>query len=212
MTESPSISHEIEIKLDLGSFTNYLKLIGFLGHIEDEVYHVNGFFDTEDRELARQGWALRVRAENSRGLVTIKSIGSSLGIASIRQEIEAQISRGEAMAIINLQADVMDLSVLPVEYLKEQVGPINVARLVQFENIRQRKLFKISDQNYMLEVDKTEFNDGSVDYELEMELADTARLETIEASLRKLFLTLDIPFVHQQESKFVRALSRAGIA
>jgi uncharacterized protein YjbK len=212
MTEPPNICHEIEIKLDLGSFTNYLKLIGFLGHIEDEVYHVNGFFDTEERELARQGWALRVRAENSRGLVTIKSIGSHTGIAAVRQEIEAQIGRGEAMAIINLQADIMDLSVLPIEYLKEQVGQVKVARLVQFENVRQKKLFKIGDQNYMLEVDKTEFNDGSVDYELELELSDTARLDTIEANLRKLFLSLDIPFASQKESKFNRALSRAGIA
>jgi uncharacterized protein YjbK len=211
MPESPNISHEIEIKLDLGSFTNYLKLMGFLGHIEDEVHHVNGFFDTEDRELARQGWALRVRAENSRGLVTIKSIGSYAGIAAVRQEIEAQIGRAEAMAVINLQADVMDLPVLPVEYIKEQVGPVRVARLVQFENVRQRKLFKIGDQNYMLEVDKTEFNDGSVDYELELELSDTARLETIEDNLRKLFITLDMPFIQQRESKLVRALSRAGI-
>jgi uncharacterized protein YjbK len=86
-----------------------------------------------------------------------------------------------------------------------------VARLVQFENVRQKKLFKIGDQNYMLEVDKTEFNDGSVDYELELELSDTARLDTIEANLRKLFITLDIPFINQKESKLVRALGRAGI-
>lgn len=211
MSESPIIAHEIEIKIDLASFTNYLKLIGFLGHIEEEVHHLNGFFDTEDRKLASAGWALRVRAETKRGLVTIKSIATQAGMATVRQEIETQISRGEALAVINLNADVMQLPVMPVEYIKEIVGAVVVTRLVMFENVRQKKLFKIGDQNYMLEIDKTEFNDGSVDYELELEMADISRLEIVEQKLRKLFNTLDIPFVQQTESKFARALKKAGI-
>ena len=211
MNENHKMTQEIEIKLDLGSFTNYLKLIGFLGHIEDEVRQINAFFDSDDRKLANAGWALRVRAESRRGLVTIKSIATNKNIATIRQEVEAQINRQEAMALINLQTDIMELPVMPVEYLRQEVGKIKVNRLVQFENVRQRKLFKIDDQNYMLEIDKTEFNDGSVEYELELELSDTSKIETIEASLRKLFLTLDIPFIRQTESKLARALVRAEI-
>ena len=211
MNENHKMTQEIEIKLDLGSFTNYLKLIGFLGHIEDEVRQINAFFDSDDRKLANAGWALRVRAESRRGLVTIKSIATNKNIATIRQEVETQINRQEAMALINLQTDVMELPVMPIEYLRQEVGKIKVNRLVQFENVRQRKLFKIDDQNYMLEIDKTEFNDGSVEYELELELSDTSKIETIEAGLRKLFLTLDIPFIRQTESKLARALVRAEI-
>ncbi len=211
MNENHKITQEIEIKLDLGSFTNYLKLIGFLGHIEDEVRQINAFFDSDDRKLANAGWALRVRAESRRGLVTIKSIATNKSIATIRQEVETQINRQDAMSLINLQADVMELPVMPVEYLRQEVGKIKVNRLVQFENVRQRKLFKIDDQNYMLDIDKTEFNDGSVEYELELELSDTSKIETIEANLRKLFLTLDIPFIRQTESKLARALIKADI-
>ena len=65
--------------------------------------------------------------------------------------------------------------------------------------------------NKRLNIDKTEFNDGSVEYELELELSDTSKIETIEANLRKLFLTLDIPFIRQTESKFARALKKANI-
>jgi len=36
MPQQPNITREIEIKLDLASFTNYLKLLGFLGQIEHE--------------------------------------------------------------------------------------------------------------------------------------------------------------------------------
>ncbi|MEA1980905.1 MAG: CYTH domain-containing protein [candidate division Zixibacteria bacterium] len=211
MNENHKMTQEIEIKLDLGSFTNYLKLIGFLGHIEDETRQINAFFDSNNRKLANAGWALRVRAESRRGLVTIKSIATNKSIATIRQEVETQINRQDAIALINLQADVMELPAMPVEYLRQEVGKIKVERLVQFENVRQRKLFKINDQNYMLEIDKTEFNDGSVEYELELELSDTSKIETIEANLRKLFLTLDIPFIRQTESKFARALKKADI-
>ncbi len=205
------MSREIEIKLNLGSFTNYLKLMGFLGQTEKEERHLNAFFDTQDRKLSAAGWALRVRAENHRGLVTIKSIAKETGSAFIRQEIEAEISRSEALDVLALQVDVMDLPVLPVEYLTEKLGRLEVMILVKFENLRQKKFFKIADYTYLLEIDKTEFGDGSVDYELEVELPDTSRLETVEDSLRRMFNSLSIPFETQSESKFARALKRAKV-
>ncbi|HOP05997.1 MAG TPA: CYTH domain-containing protein [candidate division Zixibacteria bacterium] len=205
------MNKEIEIKLDLGAFTNYLKLLGFLGQIDKEERQLNAFFDTEDRQLAKSGWALRARAENDRGLVTIKSIAVEEGDAFIRQEIEAEISRGEVLDILALQRDVMAMNVIPVQYLKEKVGELDVMILVKFENVRQRKSFKIGDYNYILEIDKTEFSDGSVDYELEVELTDTNRLETVVDSLRKIFESLGIPYLRQTESKFARALKHAGI-
>ena len=211
MVRQHKMSREIEIKLNLGSFTNYLKLMGFLGQTEKEERHLNAFFDTEDRKLSAAGWALRVRAENHRGLVTIKSIAKETGSAFIRQEIEAEISRSEALDILALQVDVMDLPVLPVEYLTEKLGRLEVMILVKFENLRQKKFFKIADYTYLLEIDKTEFGDGSVDYELEVELPDTSRLETVEDSLRRMFGSLSISFETQSESKFARALKRAKV-
>jgi len=211
MSRPHKIGREIEIKLNLGSFTNYLKLMGFLGQTEKEERHLNAFFDTEDRQLSAAGWALRVRAENHRGLVTIKSIAKETGSAFIRQEIEAEISRSEALDVLALQVDVMGLPVLPVEYLIEKVGRLDVMILVKFENLRQKKFFKISDYTYLLEIDKTEFGDGSVDYELEVELPDTSRLETVEDHLRRIFDSLSIPFETQSESKFARALKRARV-
>jgi len=211
MSDSSELNREIEIKLDLGSFTNYLKLVGFLGQIEQEDRHINGFFDTEDRRLSKKGWALRIRAENNRGLVTVKSIPTQEGLAVIRQEIESEIPRGQALEIINLNVDVTSIDCIPMDHVRQHVGGRSLTRLVMFENVRQRKVFKIADYNYVLEIDKTEYNDGSVDYELELELGDTRNLDVIEDKLRKLFHSLDIPFVHQSESKFHRALKKARI-
>lgn len=211
MNDANHINREIEIKLDLVSFTNYLKLIGFLGKIEQEEHHTNVFFDTEDRKISKAGWALRVRAENYRGLVTVKSIPTEKGLAVIRQEIEAEISRTQAIDIINLNFDILKLDIMPVEFIKEKLGDSSVMRLVKFDNTRQKKVFKIGDCSFILEIDKTEFSDGSVDYELELELKDTESLEMVEAYLRKLFDSLDIPFTLKKQSKFHRALEKANI-
>ena len=212
MGHTGSVDQEIEIKLRLDSFADYLKLLGFLGRVEREEHHTNGFFDTEDRKLAAEGWALRVRAESDRGLVTVKSESSKPGTAVIREEIEAEISRGEALDILNLRRDVMTISNEPINFVKRMCGNVAVTKLVHFENTRQIKPFKIGDYNYMLEIDKTEFTDGSVDYEVELELPDESRIEIVEDKLRKLFVSLGIPFNLQTESKFVRALKKAGMA
>jgi len=211
MFNEPHIPREIEIKLDLGSFTNYLKLLGFLGQIEHEELQQNGFFDSEDRKLAKTGWALRVRVEKKRGLVTIKSIPAKPGLAVVRQEIETEIPRRDALDILSGAMDVMKLPVMPIEYIKDKIAKVKVQPLVKFDNLRQKKLFKIDDASYMLEIDKTEFSDGSSDYELELEMSDINRVDTVEAALRRLFSQLGIPFVKQSESKFGRALKRAKI-
>ncbi|MEA3296905.1 MAG: CYTH domain-containing protein [candidate division Zixibacteria bacterium] len=211
MVYSHKMNQEIEIKLNLGSFTNYLKLRGFIGQIEHEDRHLNAFLDTEDRKLADAGWALRVRAENQRGLVTIKSIATESAAAFIRQEMEAEIQRSEALEVFALRRDVMSFPVIPIEYLREKLGDLSLMMLVKFENLRQKKYFKIGDYTYTLEVDKTEFSDGSVDYELEVELPNTDRVETVQDALRKMFNSLSIPFERQSESKFARALHRAKI-
>ena len=202
---------EIEVKIKLDTFTDYLKLVGFLGQIESEEHQINGFFDSEDRRIGKGGWALRVRAENHRGLVTVKSIPTKAGLAVIRQEIEAEIGRGDALAVLALQADVLALDVMPITFIRKEFPGVHLARLIQFENTRQKKLFRIGDYNYLLEIDKTEYSDASVDYELEIELTDASRVDIVEGQLRKLFSTLGIPFEKQSESKFARALHKARI-
>lgn len=211
MADTYEVHREIEIKLDLDSFTDYLKLTGFLGEVEYEEHFVNGFFDTEDRQLSNDGWGLRVRSESSNGLVTLKGELAPSGAARIREEIEAEIPRGEAIDLLNLRKDVMSLGKPPIDFVRKKWGDIKLAKLVHFESTRQKKPFKIGDYDYMLELDKTEFTDGSVDYELELEMPEESRIEIVEDKLRKLFASLDIPFKLQTENKLVRALKKAGI-
>ena len=202
---------EIEIKLQLESFPDYLKLIGFLGNIEYEDHHLNAFFDSEDRYLSRSGWVFRVRVENERGLITIKDTGQQTGSAMVRQEIEAEISRSTAMDILNLRMEPLSISVTPVEFIRNEFPRVKLAKLIQFNNVRQRKTCQLGDKDYVFEIDKTEFSDGSVDYEVEIELTDIGQIENVENDLRKLFGNLNIPYARQTESKLARALKKAKL-
>ncbi|MBN1213170.1 MAG: CYTH domain-containing protein [candidate division Zixibacteria bacterium] len=206
-----SKSLEIEIKLQLESFPDYLKLIGFLGNIDYEDRHLNAFFDSEDRHLSSSGWVFRVRVENERGLITVKDTGRQAGSAMVRQEIEAEISRAMAMDILNLRLEPLSISVTPVEFIRREFPELKLAKLIQFNNVRQRKTCQLGDKDYVFEIDKTEFSDGSVDYEVEIELTDIHQIENVENDLRKLFGNLNIPYARQTESKLARALKKAKL-
>jgi inorganic triphosphatase YgiF len=203
---------EIEIKLCVASFADYLKILGFLGNVDGESEQLNCFFDTEDRQLSEAGWALRVRVSGDHGLVTVKGIPTEEGLAVVREEIESTVPRGTALAVVNLQHDIMSLSVEPIEFIRDRFPEVQLARLVEFRTLRKHKLFKMGDCDYQLMVDQTSFHDGSVDYELEVELPDIKEIATVEDCLRKLFDRLKIPFEPQSESKFERALKCSGIA
>jgi uncharacterized protein YjbK len=202
---------EIEIKLRLGSFTDYLKLLGFVGNVDSEEQYLNCFFDSEDRSLYEAGWACRVRIKSKTGLVTVKGLPKESGMATIRPEIETEIPRGSAVEIVNLQADILDLDIEPVNFIKTKFPGIRPAKIVDFKTTRQKKSHQIGDYRYTLEIDKTEFADGSVDYELEVELAGTEQIVTVENGLQKLFSSLAIPFEKETECKYLRALKRARL-
>lgn len=201
---------EIEIKLRLESFTEYLKLLGFLGSPDRELHQINCFFDSEDNTLHKAGWVIRVRAEDDRGLVTLKGTDSEEHeLAVMREEVEAVIGRGEAMSIINLERDILSLDAEPVRFVRKNWPGLALSRQVQFSNTRQLKNYKIGDYSYVLELDRTEYADGTVDYELEMELDQPERTEVVIPSLQKLFASLDIPFERQEQTKLERALLRS---
>jgi len=211
MGNSYDLQKEIEIKLDLGSFTNYLKLLGYLGQIDRELKQTNCFFDTEDYQISKNGWALRIRLESDRGLVTVKGKTISNDKAAIREELEAEISRMDAENVINLNKDVLSMPIKPIEFVKEKWNPSALSKIVHFENNRQYKEFKVGDCCCIFEIDSTSFADGSVDYELEIELKEESQVETVYDNLKKLFTSLHIPFENQSQSKYARALKRAKI-
>jgi adenylate cyclase class IV len=199
---------EVEIKVQLGSFTDYLKLLGHLGPIEREEHHLNGFFDSAARELSAAGYALRVRATDHGGSVTVKSLVSLHESLAIRKETIGDIDASLARALIAGRADLMSLSNPAIDLVREDFPDLKPVLLLQFRNDRQVKKYRLGDHDLNLEIDKTEFADGSMEYELEIELDNETQFEAVENHLRKMFASLAIPFANQTKSKFERALQR----
>lgn len=198
---------EIEIKLSLRSYPEYLKLIGYLGHMDHEERLINSFYDTPGRELSKADWAYRVRVTSDSGLVTLKGLTTVSGAAAIRQEIQEQIARPLAFEIINDRHSPLNIDCRPAEFVKNELGFSSLVKVVRFEILRQSKQHSICDRQYTFEVDTITFADGSSDYELEVELPDHEIIETAERDLWRLFDHLNIPFEVQTESKFARALA-----
>ncbi len=199
---------EIEVKIKLESFTDYLKLIGALGPIDREEHQVNAFFDSPERKLSQAGYALRVRSSDQQGSVTLKSLVSQSDAVATRREIIGEIAPGLARSLIFGQTDLMELDIEPVAIIREKFPGLRLSRLLQFRNNRQVKQYRLGDYDLALEIDKTEFADGSVEYELEIELDDESQFQPVQDSLRRMFNSLVIAFASQTKSKFERALQR----
>ena len=199
---------EIEIKIQLESFPDYLKIIGYVGLVDSEENHLNAFFDSPDRKLSVAGYALRVRATNTAGSVTLKSRGSQSESVAVRSEFIGEIGSGVARDVIDGRTDLMSLECKPIAIVREQFPDLEPKLLLQFRNHRQIKRYFLGESEYDLEIDTTEFADGSIDYELEVELADETESERVLAGLQKIFISLAIPFLPQTKSKFERALER----
>lgn len=212
-----NLKKESELKVVLESFADYLKLVGSLAPIDSEIIQKNAFFDTSDRVLGNDGWVLRVRTEtysftgDSRGLVTLKGLDTGAAEFTERTEIEQSIEHDLAEQLIVGAADLFDYALEPVDYLSRRYGRLTLSRLFKFTNIRKTKQQSIGRLQYLLEVDKSEFADGAVDYELEIEVNDSADQPLVAVQIKKLLQSLGLHFQIQKASKFERALTRAGL-
>jgi inorganic triphosphatase YgiF len=199
---------EIEIKIQLESFMDYLKLLGYLGPIDRKEYHQNAFFDTPERELGQAGYVLRVRSAELSGSVTLKSLVSQTDALAVRQEMIGEIGAVMARAIMDGHTDLMSLNVAPIAYLRSHFPKLAPVLLLKFANERQVKRYRLGELELDLEIDRTEFSDGSVEYELEIELSDQSHYQPVRDAVARIFQSLAIPFVTQTKSKFERALAR----
>ncbi len=203
------MSEEKEIKLNLLSEKNYLTLREALPESIEDKELENVFFDTEDWELSRSGWALRVRRQAEKALVTLKGLSrKDVSGLTVRPEYEAEIPLETARRFI--QNDLMK-SELP-DSIKRQLDKFGDSEKIanKFAFMTRRTVFPYSDGDFNLkfEMDITTFPDGSKDYELEIELEDRKTFNTVIKSIKELFGKLNISFIYQDESKFKRALNK----
>jgi uncharacterized protein YjbK len=189
------------------------------------VLQVNHFFDTEGGALRRARIALRLRSESTpEGTAfTLALKGPSLDERSTlaaRPEEELVLTEPVARGILSGARSPLDVllagllgEVALVRRACELAGNEPLLRIGSFENERTRVgplAFPPGSAGPALafELDETRFPDGSVEHELEVELAAGARPAEVERALAELLTSLGIRMEAAQSkaARFFRSL------
>jgi uncharacterized protein YjbK len=187
---------EIELKRLLIGDGAADKLIAALGPVASEHRQVNHVFDTVDHGLSRERYAVRLRFEDERPILTIKGPSRAIGAhTSARAEAEAQIEtltanailegRRDAVAVLGERVSASTFCELFAGIERARAGqPLH--RLGSFENLRRRVYVRVGpDLPLTVEIDRTEFAHGRVDDEIEIELPREELASTVEAWLEQ---------------------------
>ncbi|MEP0827360.1 MAG: CYTH domain-containing protein [bacterium] len=211
-TKFGMFSQETEIKIDLAFDFNYQKLLTFFPGEKKILKQDNYFFDSADRLLSRSGWVLRLRLEEERASLTLKGTASESrdGLA-IRPEISARWDYQRARQSIAegiSSAEILPLSI--VQQAKMPVAGIRLETMIHFMNYRVSIPQLLANLDLILEIDRTEFDNGDIDYELEVEIPGATHYDPVIKELENLLGHLEIPLKFHTQSKFARALAKAN--
>jgi hypothetical protein len=193
----PSDTHqEIELKRLLVGEGAADRLVATLGPVTADVTQTNHFFDTSDGRLRQQRFSVRLREEDGRFILTAKAPSRGVGgSVSARTEAEAEVETPAAQQILEGTLD-------PAATLRQRATdpafselwqgleaaragqPLH--RVGQFQN-RRRIVAVVLPPALALrvEVDQTQFPDGRVDEEAEIEIPDAELASTVEAWLEQ---------------------------
>lgn len=203
---------EMEIKLDLVNEQFFNRLLDYLQDPEELRRQTNYFFDTENHDLACSGWALRFRTYGDRAIITAKGIVSgNIDGLTVRPEIEELIEIEKLREALENGIDIKELPE-KISRIFVETGIRGIVRkLLSFTTERHIFAYSFNNLQIEFELDRTEYSDGSVDYELEVEIDDISLFETALREVERILERLKIPCNYQSESKFGRALKKIGI-
>jgi uncharacterized protein YjbK len=234
-TKEADMPLEQELKLAL-SAQDAERLLELLGPpIRTTVQH-NYYLDTPEGHLRKEHYGLRLRVEcapqqpggpishppPARGrpprrlppgaqlfLLTLKGPSTMAGELVSRTEEEVELERAAAERILRdgLDPGATDLAALAA--IAARLGLRRVACLGSVTN--ERRILRLRPagrkQPLHLEVDCTAFPDGSVDYEMEFELADPDAAGTLH-DVREFIAAAGLPYRVRRCGKFTRFLQR----
>ena len=192
-------SSECEIKLELTDAL-YSDILSQTLKSGSPVRQRNFFFDSKDKRLGHERWALRLRQEDSIFQLTAKGPSQKReGGIYVRTEIESEVPSATASAMLK-GFYLEDCPFPPCPNLKEAFGNLQVTCFLDFSNTRVRVQWK----SYILELDETQIA-GQLFYELELE-AKAEQMDQAQRELRTWFEIHHWPYIPSKVSKLERAL------
>ena len=154
---------EIEFKnlLTKSEYDTLLQTVFSDGN-QKKIVQTNYYFDTKDHQLKNQHSALRIRRTHSFNELTLK-------VPSQGHLLETNLSLRDNVCSEILKAKQLKLSTIHADIEIDNISNDSVFYLFnQFETVR----FEQTRGDHLLVLDQTTFQNGVVDYELEVEAAE----------------------------------------
>ncbi|MFA6909460.1 MAG: CYTH domain-containing protein [Patescibacteria group bacterium] len=217
---------ELEIKLELTE-TDYHEILADIQRNSlPSIFQTNAIIDTPDDRLRETKSMFRVRVETGaqapedmragEGFLTYKGPSTQVGAAKKRNEVESTYDSDNACIIVLEGKETpLDFLPAPLQRVFKTLGWQLECKTV-FKNLRIPIPFPVeeivTEEPFMLELDRTTFEDGTVDYEVEIEVRELDDVVVVEAAIRKMFDRLGIQFRRQTKGKAQRALAHKKAA
>jgi len=197
---------EIESKFALDGADDFARLLAVLPAPLRTRDQLNMYLDTMDRRIKTSNGSLRLRIAQNRAWLTLKRrIPSNLPGVFEAVEFEEETPRDEAVAWVEKRGILRPpegpgFSGILELFKGDQLGVVAWSRTL-------RRAFDIGEGGIVLEADQTVFGDGSVDYELEIESADSELALGVVTGLAR---RAGIKLKAQSRTKHARAIAHAG--
>jgi inorganic triphosphatase YgiF len=208
---------EIELKLHLEGPAEAEALASFLGAERERLQQENVYFDTLGAAMASLGMAVRLRRENERVLLTVKSAGEERGEFMERGEWEVQLPRSRWTELARGGSALREeaLAIVDEEPRRSMEAAMHDGLLVpvgSMQNHRRRFALDDSRATPLVELDRTVYPDGSVVFEVELEVDDLRGAAQARERLRAAFERAGIPWRPTSLSKRERLERVLGVA
>lgn len=173
MKEGQSRDHvEVEVKLALGGEADYERARAALGAAERVIEQVNHYFETADGRLRAARAMLRVREGDGAPVATLKLRARLTSGVMQAREVEAPVDAATWAAVLRGEQGLETVDLEPVRLALATIGAAE--RLSPQGTMRNRREVHPLSGGLVVELDRTELPDGTLDYEVEVETADPA--------------------------------------
>ena len=211
-THGGDIKDEREIKLEISQAHHRRLMLSHPSSCPPIIEQLNAIFSRPSQPSTH---TLRVRHECFTGYegkdpyfagsLTAKGKSKVVGFAKERPEIPHALPPDVALRIIEGRQSI--LSLIPDPFIF--ACNVELVRTATYKNFRCPYPLVIGGIAYTLEIDETVFEDGHIDYEVEIEVDDATKLAEVEEGVKEFFARQGIPFEVMEKGKGHRAIAHA---
>ncbi len=198
---------EQELKLALKRPTDLARLLRALPEPRAVIRQSNHYMVCHENRTDAAGVMVRLRiedrGEDTTACLTLKRRVRAQDGVFLSWELEEDMPMEHARAVLDEGRELMEVDHRGTRWLAQELKVRSLDRQGSLLNLRQ----VVCLEGYVLEIDQSEFPDGSVDVEIEVETEDPEGARRVVSTLAK---GEDIELFEQTRGKYTRYLQRGG--